>query len=207
VVLGSLAVLTVANSVGVALAPALLMHAPLWLLALSPLDRHLVVVATRVDLLTFMLVALPARMLGAFWSYVVGYGYGEQGLVWVETRRPRLGRYLRWLERGFQRAAMPLLFLWPRPLGCALAGAVHMPMWRFAIAATAGQAAWIALTYRLGEKLAPKLEPMIAFFREHMLSTTIACVLAVVLYRLLRRSRREVIVTELVANERTGEGG
>lgn len=205
--LGSLAVLTLANSVGVALAPALLTHAPLWLLALSPLDRHLVVVATRVDLLTFMLVALPARMLGALWSYVVGYGYGEQGLVWVQTRHPRTGRYLRWLERGFQRAAVPLLFLWPRPLGCALAGAVRMPLWLFTLVASAGQAVWIALTYRLGETLAPKLEPMIAFFREHMLSTTIACVLAVVLYRMVRRNRREALVTELVANERTGDGG
>lgn len=205
--LGSLAVLTVINWVGVALAPALLLHAPLWLLALSPLDRHLVVVATRVDLLPFMLVALPARMLGAFWSYVVGYGYGEQGLVWTEKRHPRTGRYLRWLERGFRRASVPLLFLWPRPLGCALAGTVRMPLWQFALAGSAGQAMWIVLTYRLGEKLAPALEPIIAFFREHMLGATLVSVGAVVLYRMWRRSRREAIVRDLIAHERTGENG
>jgi hypothetical protein len=40
-----------------------------------------------------------------------------------------------------------------------------------------------------------------------MLEATLVCTAAVVLYLMWRRTRREAIVRELIAEERTGEGG
>lgn len=182
-------VLTLATSLGVAFAPALVTHAPLVLIAVSPLYRHMVLIAPRVDFLPFVLIALVARMLGSLLGYVYGAGYGEQSIVWMQQRSPRLGRLLRVLEGWFRRAAPLLLFAWPGPLFCALAGAGGMSRWLFLVLATLGQLLQVLIAYRLGEELAPWLAPVLAFFRDYTLSTTLVCVLAVLLYHGFRRQR------------------
>jgi len=196
-------VLSSATLVGVAFAPALVTHAPLALIAISPLYRHMVLIAPRVDFLPFVLVALFARMLGSVLSYVYGTGYGEQSIVWMQQRSPRMGRLLRVLERWFRRAAPLLLFAWPGPLFCALAGAGGMSTWSFLVLATLGQLVQVLVAYRLGEELAPWLAPVLAFFRDYTFSTTLVCVLAVLLYHWLRRQRASSQLPPL--SERTGE--
>lgn len=182
-------VLMLATSLGAAFAPALLTHAPLWLIAISPLYRHMMLVATRVDFLPFLLVALPSRMLGSLLGYVIGAAYGEPSIVWLTRRSPRMGRMLRVLERWFERAAPLLLFAWPGPLFCALAGAAGMRRWLFLLLSVLGQALQVAIAYRLAEELGPWLEPIVAFVREYTLPTTLLCVLAVLLYYRIRKPR------------------
>jgi membrane protein YqaA with SNARE-associated domain len=196
-------VLTLVTSLGVAFAPALLTHAPLSLVAVSPLYRHMVLIAPQVEFWPFLLVALPSRMLGSVLGYVFGASYGEQSIVWMQGRSPRLGRFLRVLERWFRRAAPLLLFAWPGPLFCALAGAGGMSRWLFGVLATLGQALQVLIAYRLGEQLAPWLAPILAFFRDYTLSTTLVCVLAVLLYHWWRRPRPGSGLPSL--SERTGE--
>ena len=191
------AVLTLSASLGAAFAPTLVTHAPLWLLALSPLYRHMVLVATRVDFVPFLLVALPARLLGSLLGYLLGAGYGEQSIVWMQQRSPRMGRFVRMLERWFERAAPLLLFAWPGPLFCALAGAGGMSRWLFGVLALLGQTVQVAIAYRLGEELAPWLAPLVTFFRDYTLSTTLVCVLLVLLYHWWRRPRANSALREL----------
>jgi membrane protein YqaA with SNARE-associated domain len=189
VLLAAAGVLTAMTTAGAAFAPALLTHAPLLLVALSPLYRHLVLVATRVDFLPFVLVALPARLLGSLVGYGIGAGHGEQSLAWLQSRAPRMGRLLRVLEGWFRVASVPLLLFWPGPLFCALAGAAGMQPGRFAFLAVIAQALQVAIAYRLAELIEPWLVPIVAFFREHTVSATLVCVFAVVLYRWWRRPR------------------
>jgi membrane protein YqaA with SNARE-associated domain len=196
-------ILTLAASVGAAFAPILVTHAPLWLLALSPLYRHMVLVATLVDFVPFLLVALPARMLGSLLGYLMGAGYGEQSIAWMQVRAPRMGRFVRMLERWFERAAPLLLLAWPGPLFCALAGAGGMSRWLFAVLAVLGQTLQVAIAYRLGEELAPWLTPIVAFLRDYMLPTTLVCVLLVLLYHWWRRPRGNDALDPM--SERTGE--
>ena len=99
VLIGAAAVLTAAGGTGAAFVAVLLTNAPLVLIAVSPLYRHLVLTATVVDFVPFALVAVPARLLGSVVGYMWGLGYGERSLVWVEQRRPRWGRWLRVLEK------------------------------------------------------------------------------------------------------------
>lgn len=195
--------LVAAGSIGAAFAPALLTHAPLALIAISPLYRHLVLVATKVDILPFLLVGVPARMLGSVVGYMVGTTYGEQSIAWMQARYPRMGRMVRILERWFVRAAPLLLFAWPGPLFCALAGAGGMRPWLWFVLATAGQTVQVAVAYVLGEKLSVWLAPIVEFFGKYTLWTTVVCVLLVVLYHWWRRPRTSGELDAL--SERPGE--
>ena len=73
-------------------------------------------------------------------GYIVGIAYGEQSIVWMQARYPRTGRLVRLLERWFVRAAPLLLFAWPGPLFCALAGAGGMRAWLFVSACRSSSA-------------------------------------------------------------------
>jgi len=186
-ILGVAAVLGVASAVGVALAPALLTYSPLLLIAIAPLGRHLVLAAPVTAFIPFLIVGTGRRVITCVLAYLVGRAYGEAGIAWVQQRYPRAGRLVRALERLFRRAGPIVLLVAPGPMVCALAGVTRM-RWRwFLPIATLGQAAWVTLTYRVGEALQTWILPILAWLEENMLVTTLACVLLVALFRLLRR--------------------
>jgi membrane protein DedA with SNARE-associated domain len=93
------------------------------------------------------------------------------------------------LQALFQRAGALCVFVAPWPLLSALAGATGMSAWLFFPVATAGQAIWMVISYRIGEALSEFIAPIMDFVREHMLSTTLACIGLVLVYRWVRRRR------------------
>lgn len=186
-ILGIAAVLGIAGGIGVALAPALLTYSPLLLIAIAPLGRHLVLAAPVTEFVPFLLVATGRRVITCALAYLVGRAYGEAGIAWVQARYPRAGRFVRLLERLFRRAGPLVLLVAPGPLVCALAGVTRMRWSWFLPIATLGQAFWVSVTYRVGEALQAWILPILAWLEENMLATTLACVLLVALYRVLRR--------------------
>lgn len=180
--------MTLAGAAGVALLPTLLTYSPLLLIALSPLGRHLVLAAPSTAMLPFVVVATLRRLLTCILAYYFGQAYGTSGITWVVTRYPRLTGFVRGLEWLFDRAAPLVVFVAPGPIICAMAGATRMRLWLFVPIAAAGQVVWTSLTYRLGEALSAWIKPIMAFFQEHMISTTVGFVLLMLAYRLLRRN-------------------
>jgi membrane protein DedA with SNARE-associated domain len=188
--LGVAAAIGIANLVGIAFAPGLLKHAPLVLIALSPLGRHLVLAATVTPMVPFVIVGTTRRLLVAALSYALGRAYGTRGIGWVKARYPQLEPFLRALEWLFARAAPLLLFVAPGPLVCALAGATGMRAWLALPIAAAGQTAWMIVTYRLGEALAVWLAPIVAFIETYMVPLTLASIALALGYYWLRRRRQ-----------------
>jgi membrane protein DedA with SNARE-associated domain len=204
-VLGTLAAAASCSLVGVAFAPALLIHAPLALIALSPLGRHMVMVATVTDPLPFVVVGAARKMVACGLAWALGQIYGPEGIEWVEDRYPRLGSMARWLERLFARAGAPLVVVAPLLSVCALAGAARMPLRRFLPLAAVGQVIWTAATYAVGDAMSAWISPVTEFIARYMVETTLACVAAVVAYQALRRrNRRTAALAELRAR---GEDG
>ena len=192
--------LTLAGAAGVALLPTLLTYSPLLLVALSPLGRHLVLAAPSTAMLPFVVVATLRRMLTCILAYYFGQAYGSGGIAWVVTRYPRLTGFVRGLEWLFERAAPLVVFVAPGPIICAMAGATRMRFWLFVPLAAAGEVVWTSLTYRLGEALSAWIKPIMAFFQEHMISTTAGFVLLMLAYRLVsRRSPGSRALNELAA--------
>lgn len=188
--LGAVAVIGIANLIGSAFGPTLLIHAPLVLIALSPVGRHLVLAATVTPLVPFVIVGTTRRMLVAALGYALGRAYGGNGVAWVKQRYPRLEPALKLLEWLFARAAPLILFVSPGPLVCALAGATGMRAWVALPIATAGQFAWMLINYKLGEALSAWLTPITAFIEAYMVPMTLACIALALGYHFLRRRRQ-----------------
>jgi hypothetical protein len=202
--LGAVAAIGIANLIGFAFGPALLTHAPLVLIALSPVGRHLVLAATVTPMVPFVIVGAARRMVVTGLGFALGRAYGGNGVVWVKARYPRLEPALRLLEWLFARAAPLILLLSPGPLVCALAGATGMRAWVALPIATAGQIGWMLITYKLGEALAAWLAPITAFVEAYMLPMTLACIALALAYQWLRRRRQINAVHAMAAAVREG---
>lgn len=207
-VLGTIAVLAVGNAIGMALAPALLTHSPLLLVALSPLGRHLILVATVTSIGPFVLVAALRRTFAGMLAWYLGHVYGDEGVAWVERRYPRIGGFARTLQRIFERLGAPLLLVAPGLLFSALAGVVRMPWWLAAVLVFVGQLMWMTLTFHLGDALREWIEPIMILLQQYMFEATAISVLLVAAYELhRRRSRRGDALSELAGAGRGEEPG
>jgi len=117
------ALTTVVNTAGIALAPALLVKAPLLLVALSPLGRHLLMASPSIDLLPFLAVAAPRMFFVDPFMYVLGRDFGELAVEALSERLgPSGGAMLRRLDGAMRKMSWLLVLLWPDPLVCTLAG-------------------------------------------------------------------------------------
>jgi hypothetical protein len=86
--LSTLAVLGIGSMVGVAFSLYLVNHYPLLLIALSPLGRHLVLVAPIVDPVAFVGVALVRRMAFYLTAFYLGRALGPGGITWLTMTGP-----------------------------------------------------------------------------------------------------------------------
>lgn len=196
--IGAAVALSLAGLVGTALAPSLLTYHPLWLIVLSPIDRHMVLAATATALLPFVLVSSVRRTFSCSIAYGFGRSYGPEGTALVQAHYPRTAKLSTRLQRIAQRFSPIVILLAPWPLMCgAVAGAAEIAFWPFFTMTILGQVIWARLTYRVGTALSVWLVPALAFVREHVVATTIACVVLVALYAFARRKRqRELLLAE-----------
>lgn len=189
-VLGSLAVLTVAGALGTAFSPYLLVEQPLLLVALSADNRHVLLAAAQVPPLPLWVVGTVRRMLSLLLTYGLGALYGPAAIRWTAGRFPRVGRLVAWLERLLARWGPALLVPFSSYTLVGLAGVTRMPLRRFLWGAGLGNALYMAAAVWLGEAVARWSALFIAWLAQHLVESTVVCVLAVVVQQLLRRRRR-----------------
>ena len=185
---GVLAVLSVAGWIGTFGVARLANDFPLLLIVLSPVVRHLVIVAPTVSPAAFLSVAIARGLVSCSVGYKLGGAVGSNGLRWLDVRSPGAGRFVRWIERLFERSAIAAVLLLPGLLVATLAGISGM---RFGVLLSL---ACVGLTLRMLAILSFALwfrEPilwLLQFFDRNWLSITLAIVVIVVLNR-WRRSR------------------
>lgn len=174
--------------VGVAFSLYLVNHYPLLLIVLSPLGRHLVLVAPIVDPFAFLGVTVTRRMAFYLASYHLGRGLGPAGIVWIEARAARFARFVRWLERIFSRASHLVVLGMVGPTVSMLAGISGMRVSVFAPLATVGILARALLLLGFAEWLRVYIEAILAWIDVYWLPGTVVMVVAVAIYRLRRRA-------------------
>lgn len=179
--------LGVAPAVGIALAPTLLVHGPLSLIALNPAGSYLVVVATLVPMVLFVAVAATRRTLVALLGYSAGYLYGDRTLKWIEQKSKRLGSFSRVLERSFAKAGPLLLVVAPGMTFATLAGMAKMRLWVTTGLMLTGQIFWMSVTFYVGAALREWIAPLVAWVSQYMVEATVFCVLSVVSWHAWRR--------------------
>ncbi len=140
--------LTVVSTVATALTPTLLAEHPLLLVALEPRNRNLVLTASRVDALPFIVFATVRRVVSDPLFFALGRLYGNGALRWIERRAGGGARLVPLAERVFARASPLMVFLFPGILVCVLAGAVGMRTRPFLVLNISGTvAAVVALRF------------------------------------------------------------
>jgi len=137
-VVAVLVTLTIAGTLGnIFLAPLRKDH-PLVVLLLDARNRQLILVSNAMDAVTFVIVGSLRRMVSDPLYYLLGYWYGERAVRWIEEKLGSGGTVVRTAERAFAKAAPVMVFLFPGPLVCVLAGASGMSPVMFAACNAAG---------------------------------------------------------------------
>ena len=171
-----------------AFSPYLVNHFPLLLIALSPLGRHLVLVAPIVDPVAFMLVAGTRRMAFYLASYHLGRALGPPGIDWIEARSRYFGSFVRWLEKLFARASHIVVLAMVGPTVSMLAGISGMRAVVFAALATLGLVVRLLVVLSLAEWLRVYIEALLAWIDAYWIPATLAMVCGVLVYRWRRRT-------------------
>ena len=174
---------------GTAIAPLLLVKAPLVLVMLAPDGRHVALVAGRVDPWLLLSVTVVRRALYSVGMFGLGVAYGDLAVSWIEARARNLGRALRTLERVFTRVGALLLLALPFLTVCILAGAARTRLVVFLPALLAGHSLWVVTTVWLGTRYAAQTQRLVDFFSERLFESTLVCFALVVAYQLYTRRR------------------
>jgi membrane protein DedA with SNARE-associated domain len=193
---GPIVLLFALRAIGVAFAPALLERAPVVLLLMAPLSRHLVLVSPVLDSVPFVLLG----MLGYFsldpFTYMLGRAYGQDAVSWIERRSGVAAGWVRWVDRLFRRAAPIVLFVSPGPFVNLLAGASKMRVSLWLPLNLGGTFVAVMITRYFSEALAETIAAIRAFIEANVAALTVISVAIVVFSTWLRRRRMRRVASE-----------
>ncbi len=185
-----LAALAASALAGNLLVAALVHSHPLVLLALNATTRHLVLTATTVDPVPYVLVALVRRSLENPFLYLLGRWYGDDAVAWID-RRAGGGWWLRPVQRGFRTWGIPIVALFPGGVVCVLAGASGMHWATFATLTVVGTLATVLLIRSFGGAISGPVELLVEFAAQNWVWLTVLTVaLAGLWWRMRRRPVR-----------------
>lgn len=180
-------VLTVGAWTGLAFAPYLMSNYPLVLIGISPASRHMVFVAPIVGPWLVLLVGGGRTLLFTTTAYFLGRAIGEPGLLWLDQHSKNFSRFVRWLQRLFQRWSYFAIFIFPLGAMASIAGAARIPPVPFFICAIAGITFRLSVLVLLAESIREPLMVFIELVRTYQLPGTVICVVGVVGYQLWKR--------------------
>lgn len=182
--------LAVVSLAGLGLVASLAQRHPLWLIALNPLPRHLILVAPHTPIVPFVAVAALRGLFGCFVAYELGRFYGPQGIAAFEASGgSRARRMYRIAANAFDRWSRVLLSVFPGMMTSALAGADALSRTRSLSLSAIGLVAWALVNHRLGGLLAPWTVPILRFVEENMLTATVLCIAGAAAYYMVQRRK------------------
>lgn len=197
--LSALGGLGAASMLGVASSLYLVNAYPLLLIALSPLGRHLVLVAPVVDPVAFVAVAVGRRMIFYLPCFQLGRTLGQTAITWIEARAARFGIFVRWLERLFARASHAVTFTMAGPTVSALAGISGMRAGVFAALASLGLVARMLALLYFAEWLRAPIEIVRTWIYEYWIPGTVVIVTLIAWRRWRRRGAASATPGQLKA--------
>ena len=177
--------------VGAASSLYLVDHYPLLLIALSPLGRHMLLVAPIVNPVAFVAVAVLRRMTFYLACFQLGRGLGPSGVVWLEARAARFARFVRFVESLFARAPHLVVFAMAGPTVSGLAGISGIRTLPFVVLATASLVMRMLLVLAFADLLREPILRVLDWIDENWVPGTLVLVLATLVYqwRRIRRAR------------------
>jgi membrane protein DedA with SNARE-associated domain len=173
-------VLVVANNVGNIFLTTLAEDHPAWLLALNSTNRSLGLTTNQLDPVSYYLLGSARLLVADPLFFLLGAWYGDAAIRWVERKSASQGDMLRRFERGFDKAAYPVVFLAPNNVVCLLAGASRMPIAAFVAVNLAGTLTRLYLIRALGRAFSSPIERLLDLFAEYRVPLLILSAVIVV---------------------------
>ena len=164
-----LACMAVVSVTADAIMPGIVDQHPLLLIALNPRNRNLVLATNQLDAWSYYTVGFFRLLLTDPLWFLIGYWYGETALRWAEERTRTFGETLRWLERGFAKAAYPLVVIAPNNWICLFAGSAGMGLATFLLLNVAGTIGRLYLIRVVGEQFESPIDAVLDFIAEYRL--------------------------------------
>ncbi len=178
-IVGPILAVVVVGTLGNMFHPALLRDHPLWLVAMEPRNRFLLLVAAEVDFVPFLVVATVRRLISDPLFFLLGYLYGTAGVRWIEGRMGDEVGIVRAIEKGFSKASPVMVFLFPGAVVCVLAGATGMSPVVFLALNLAGTVTVVTLLYRFAEVFDGPLGAVNRFYGDNARLLTVLSVVVV----------------------------
>lgn len=188
-IVGPILGVVVVGTLGNMLHPQLLKDHPLWLVAMEPRNRFLLLVAAKVDFVPFLVVATIRRLISDPLFFLLGALYGDAGVRWAERRLGDDVGIVKAIERGFSKAAPVMVFLFPGAVVCVLAGATGMRLATFLALNVAGTVAAVTVLYRFAEVFDGPLGAVNRFYANNAKVLTVLSVVVTLLWLWNQRRR------------------
>jgi membrane protein DedA with SNARE-associated domain len=150
--------LVICSNVANVMWPTLQEDHPLLLIALSSINRYLILVSDDLDALSYYGVGTLRLLVSDPLFFLLGYWYGDRALAWMDQKAPTYGPMLRRFQRVFGKAAWPLVVIAPNNFICLFAGAAGMRIGLFFALNLAGTLGRLYLIRRLGETFASPID-------------------------------------------------
>jgi membrane protein DedA with SNARE-associated domain len=188
--LWTIGVLGAATLIGVGSSLYLVNSYPLLLIALSPLGRHLILVAPIVNPYAFVAVAVGRRAAFSVPFFYIGRALGPIAVQWLELRSPRAGQAVRWLERLFRRfekASFAVVFFLPGPAISTIAGDSGMRSVVYLSMLVAGLVFRMLITLWIGDWLRGPIEILVGWIDQYRVPGTVVLVAGIAFYQWRQR--------------------
>lgn len=140
---------------------------PLLLIALSSINRYLILVSDQLDPISYYGVGALRLLVSDPLFFLLGYWYGDRALAWMDNRSPTYGPMLRRFQDLFGKAAWPLVLIAPNNFICLFAGAAGMRISLFFALNITGTFARLYLIRRLGEAFSSPIDSFQDFVSEY----------------------------------------
>jgi hypothetical protein len=185
-VLGAVAMCSVT---GTAFSMYLVKHQPLLLIALSPLARHLLLVAHRVDPLAFIALGTLRRFVFYVPFFELSRDLGAPALELLDRRMRGLRPYIGFLQRVFAFAPHVFVLISPGPVMATLAGSGGVRRGAYVPLVLVGLCLRLWIWLVIAEWAREPIEALLAWIDRYWVPGTVLLVTALVLYHWRQRRR------------------
>ncbi len=186
-----LGVLTLCMWTGIAVSPYMVNNHPLLLIALAPVSRHVVLVVPVVGVAAMIMVAGLRHMAFTTFAFILGRTIGEPGIVWLEARAEKTGRFVRWLQGFFNRWGYFAVFVFPLGAMAAIAGMARMNPKGFFSVAIAGVVVRLGLLALVASSLREPILWFLELVRRWQGPATLGCVALVAVWQFWKWRKRQ----------------
>jgi len=177
--------LVIAGYIAGASWPLLLENHPARLIALSPINRFLLLTTNSLDSLTYYSVGLARHVAPDPFLYLLGFWYGDRALKWLGETYPIVQRIAGEDGHGLKdpkhfRLVAPLAFLMPNTWVSVVSGAARIGFGTFLALNVAGTAMRLVLLRWVGSLFEKQIDTIADFVAKYQWPATMVSVVVVI---------------------------